>query len=65
MTLDSVIEYELNISSSVKVTENVITYQLDRYAKERGIDLREISYEERLNLTDKMINKSYPGDIAS
>ena len=45
--------------------ENVMTYQLDRYAKERGIDLRGISYEERLNLTDNMINKSYPGDIAS
>ena len=53
------------ITALLKVTENVITYQLDRYAKERGIDLRGISYEERLNLTDKMINKSYPGDIAS
>ena len=47
------------------MTENVISYQLERHAKTKGITLDEITPEERATLMDDMIEEHYPGIIAN
>ena len=39
----------------------MISYQVARYAKEKGINLEEISDEQRLIMTEEMIKENYPG----
>ena len=45
------------------MTENVISYQLERHAKSKGINLVEITPEERATLMEDMIKEHYPGII--
>ena len=43
------------------MTENVISYQLERHAKTKGINPHEITPEERATLMEDMIEEHYPG----
>ena len=45
------------------MTENVIDYQVARYAREKGLDPENITEEERENLREEMISKKYPGNF--
>ena len=45
------------------MTENVISYQLERHAKTKGINPDEITPEERATLMEEMIEEHYPGII--
>ena len=45
------------------MTENVISYQLERHAKTKGINPHEITPEERATLMEDMIEEHYPGII--
>ena len=45
----------------IKVTENVINHQLERFAKTKGINPDQITLEERVTLMEDMIKEHYPG----
>ena len=47
----------------IQVTENVISYQMTKYAKKKGIDMEEVSDEQKLILMEEMITANYPGNM--
>ena len=46
----------------IQVTENVISYQLTKYAKKKDIDMEDVSDEQKLILIEDMITANYPGN---
>ena len=47
----------------IQVTENVISYQMTKFAKKKGIDMEEVSDEQKLILMEEMITANYPGNM--
>ena len=47
----------------IQVTENVISYQMTKYGKKKGIDMEEVSDEQKLILIEEMIKANYPGNM--
>ena len=47
----------------IQVTENVISYQMAKYAKKKGIGMEEVSDEQKLILIEEMIMANYPGNM--
>ena len=44
------------------MAENVLKYQVDKYARSMGIDPEGISAEKRDSVKDQMIREHYPGN---
>ena len=44
------------------MAENVLDYQMDKYARSVGIDPERISAEQRYSVMDQMIRDHYPGN---
>ena len=45
----------------MKVTENVLDHQLNRYARSKGKDPDNLTVPEKEELKTQMINELYPG----
>ena len=56
-----ILEVELN-RYCFQVGENVLNYQVDRYARTKGIDPERMTADQRVSFMDAMIRENYPGN---
>ena len=54
--------FRIYIIDIFQVAENVLDYQVDVYARAKGIDVQSITVEQRDALRDDMIREHYPGN---